>query len=1096
MRCAAAADQPNVIIVMTDDQGYGDLGCHGNPILKTPNLDALYLESVRFTDFHVSPFCTPTRAALMTGNYPGYTGAYRTSSGRTMMHRDEKTIANLFADAGYATGMVGKWHLGDNAPHRPQDRGFQDVVWHRCGGIGQASDYWGNDYFDDTYERASADNKQGTFEKFEGYCTDVWFREGMRFVEENQDKPFFLYLAPNAPHGPYRVPEEWAKPYVGNKDVANANFYGMIANIDHNMGLLRAHLAELGLSEKTILIFMTDNGTAAGAKFQGLDSEPVVGFNAGMRGKKSSIYDGGHRVPFFIHWPQGGLTGGRDVDTLAAHIDVLPTLADVCDIRVPEDYQPDGVSLKPLLDESDPSWSRNHHVIQFHGGAGGTALPSKPFEQTVVLTERWRLVNSHQLYLFDIQADPAQRNDVAAQHPEVVKQLRAMYEPFWQHVSPRMTPIRIDLGNPDQNPTELCSQDWYMPTGNPPWNFGSIKKLPKVTGPWMVRLQQAGRYRITLRQFPRVADKPVVASRAKIEIAGLTMEQPVEAGSKGVVFEIELPSGPTELMTYLYDKNGKAGGAYFTEVEALDGSGTRQSSRQKNGILAHPNAAAKTTATPRYDGSWESLQKMPVPAWFDDGKIGIFIHWGPYSAIGYRKGDRGYAEHVPKILYEDSEHYYRWMKGRWGKAPPEFGYKDIIHEFKAEQWNPNEWAELFREVGARYVVLTAEHHDGWANWDSELTPWNAVDMGPKRDLVGELGEAVRKRGLKFAPSYHRERHTGFFAKEKYAVHSEPRPDIAEEIRRVPEAASLYGPFSYDKAFVDDYVARWKEIQAKYRPDFLWVDDFPIYTRDGNQLRSGKMRPEIKYFDDQVRLMITDFMNDAAARGQEVYCNNKGANRNWPDGVGCLEKDNLRLNVIGPKWQSCTTFGTSFGYLEGDKYKTVESVIHEMIEVVSRNGNFLINIGPKADGTLVPEQVERLRAMGDWLKINGDAIYDTRYWKVSGQEDEHLAFTTKGKTLYAIKLAEPSAPFAVEATAGWHPEDVKSVRLLGSESPVDWSIEPDGLRITPPSDAGISQFAWTFEIVTNSDQYQPHAIVSDSDQALKETRKVDLDGIAK
>lgn len=160
---ATAVDRPNVILIMTDDQGYGDLGCHGNPVLKTPHLNQLYHESVRLTDFHVSPFCTPTRAALMTGRYPARTGAYRTSSGRTMLHTDERTIANLFAEAGYVTGMVGKWHLGDNAPHRPQDRSFQNVVWHRCGGIGQASDYYGNDYFDDTYER------NGTYEKFKGY---------------------------------------------------------------------------------------------------------------------------------------------------------------------------------------------------------------------------------------------------------------------------------------------------------------------------------------------------------------------------------------------------------------------------------------------------------------------------------------------------------------------------------------------------------------------------------------------------------------------------------------------------------------------------------------------------------------------------------------------------------------------------------------------------------------------------------------------------------------------------------------------------------------------------------------------------------------
>ena len=565
---SAKSNQPNVIIVMTDDQGYGDLGCHGNPILKTPNLDQLSRESIRFTDFHVSPFCTPTRAALMTGNHPGYTGAFRTSSGRTMMHRDEKTIANLFADNGYATGMVGKWHLGDNAPHRPQDRGFEDAVWHRCGGVGQASDYWGNDYFDDTYERVTPGSKKGVFEKFEGYCTDVWFREGLRFIEQNKDRPFLLYLPTNAPHGPHLVPDKWAKPYQGNKGVHNPNFCGMVANIDHNMGLLRTKLQEWGLAENTILIFMTDNGTSAGAKFKGLDSEPIVGFNAGMRGKKSSVYDGGHRVPFFIHWPKGKLTEGKDIGTIAAHIDVLPTLADLCGLTVTEEYDIDGVSLKPLL-VGDGSLSRKHHVVQYHGGPGGRELPSKPFNFSVVLTERWRLVNSVSQQLFDIEADPAQRNDVAQQNADVVAQLRDRYSPFWDRVSPRLTPVRIDLGNPTDNPTVLCSQDWRLPIGNPPWNFKHIKKLPRRTGPWMLEVKQAGRYRITLRQFPKAANKDVLAEKAKIEIAGQAMEQSVQESSKGVVFEVDLPAGPTELVTYLYDRNGEPGGAYFTEVEAL-----------------------------------------------------------------------------------------------------------------------------------------------------------------------------------------------------------------------------------------------------------------------------------------------------------------------------------------------------------------------------------------------------------------------------------------------------------------------------------------------------------------------------------------------
>jgi len=558
---AATAEKPNVILIMTDDQGYGDLACHGNPVLKTPNIDRLHGESIRFTDFHVSSYCTPTRAALMTGRHPGRTGAYRTSAGRTMLHTDEKTIANVFSENGYRTGMVGKWHLGDNAPHRPQDRGFQDVVWHRCGGIGQASDYWGNTYFNDTYER------NGKFEKFEGYCTDVFFAESMRFVEENQTQPFFLYLAPNAPHGPYRVDEKWAEPY--RKDIpwgGGAQFYGMVENIDHNVGLLRAKLDELGLAENTIFIFMTDNGTANGAKFEGLTSEAKQGYNAGMRGKKSSVYEGGHRVPFFIHWPKGNLVGGRDVKSISAHIDVLPTLAELCGLPVSKAHNPDGISFTAQLNNPEAPAHRDHHIVQFQGGPHFRESP-KAWSYTCVLKDSWRLIDGKELY--DIAKDPAQQNDVATDHPAVVKELRALYTPFWESISPRMTPVSIDLGNDAENPTVLCSQDWYTPTGNPPWNFNEIKKLPRKTFPWMVNVKKAGRYRLTLRQFPIEADKPVIAERAIVQIADIEMESEVAVGSKGVVFEMNLPAGKTELNTWLFDNNGKAGGAYFTEVEAL-----------------------------------------------------------------------------------------------------------------------------------------------------------------------------------------------------------------------------------------------------------------------------------------------------------------------------------------------------------------------------------------------------------------------------------------------------------------------------------------------------------------------------------------------
>jgi len=563
------AKTPNVIIIMTDDQGYGDLSCHGNPILKTPNLDLLHSESVRFTDFHVSPFCTPTRAALMTGNHPGVTGAYRTSAGRTMLHPSEKTIANHFAENGYKTGMTGKWHLGDNAPHRPQDRGFQDAVWHRCGGVGQASDHWGNDYFDDTYERVRPGSRKGTFEKFDGYCTDVWFREGMRFITNNQNNPFFLYIATNAPHGPYRVDPKWAMPYK-RKDVNNANFFGMIANIDHNLGLLRDHLKDLNLDENTILIFMTDNGTSAGCKFPGLDAQPTLGFNAGMRGRKSSIYEGGHRVPFFLHWPAGGYSKGRDIETLAAHIDVLPTLADLCKLPKPDkSYDVDGFSLSPLLKGKTNTWKRNHLFLQYHGGAHHK-FELGPLTNSVVMTEKWRLVNTDRAQeLYDIQSDPSQMNNIARQRPEIVKNLRTAYQSFWQRVSPGLKPVAIDIGDLTENPSVLCSQDWRPETGNPPWNFSSIKKIPKVTHPWLVNILEAGKYRFTLRQWPKEADKPIIGVKAKIKITGLEKEALIKDGSKEIDFTLSLPSGITELWTYIYNQQGQVGGAYFTEVEKL-----------------------------------------------------------------------------------------------------------------------------------------------------------------------------------------------------------------------------------------------------------------------------------------------------------------------------------------------------------------------------------------------------------------------------------------------------------------------------------------------------------------------------------------------
>ena len=557
----AFSERPNVILIMTDDQGYGDLACHGNPVIQTPNLDKLHAESIRLTDYHVSPFCTPTRAALMTGRYPARTGAYRTSSGRSNLHHDEVTMASYFADAGYRTGLIAKWHLGDNAPCRPQDRGFQEVLWHKGGGIGQAPDFWMNDQFDDVYER------NGKYEKFEGYATDVWFRESMAFVERNQKNPFFLYLATNAPHSPYKVPEKWAAPYRDKvKWKSGAEFYGMITNLDHNVGLLRKKLDQLGLAENTIFIFTTDNGTAKGRGGPGAEEGNFRGFNAGMFGQKSTIWEGGHRVPFFIHWPKGGLVGGEDRGNLSAHLDVLPTLAELCRLKLDPNRYLDGTSFAGHLKNAKAKPHRDYLVVQLHGG---TRFSQKegPWVMSCVIEGQWRLLEGKALY--DVSKDLLQRHDISSKHPEVVARLRKLYEAFWESVSPRMTPVCLDLGNPAENPTLLCSQDWRLKTGNPPWNFAEINQYKKITGPWHVSVTQPGRYRFTLLQFPKEAGKPLRAVRAKVKIAGKEAARKIAKGAHSVDFELELPKGETTLETFLYTEKNEVGGAYFTEVERL-----------------------------------------------------------------------------------------------------------------------------------------------------------------------------------------------------------------------------------------------------------------------------------------------------------------------------------------------------------------------------------------------------------------------------------------------------------------------------------------------------------------------------------------------
>ncbi|NDV62063.1 arylsulfatase [Puniceicoccales bacterium CK1056] len=567
------AGKPNVIIVITDDQGYGDLGCHGNRILETPAMDALHAESVRLTDYHVSPTCAPTRGALMSGHYTNRAGPWHTIMGRSFLRPESTTLGEVFLENGYRTGLFGKWHLGDNYPYRPIDRGFGEVVSHGGGGVGQTPDHWDNAYFDDTYLH------NGIPEKYEGYCTDVYFREAKRFISESVEakKPFLAYISTNAPHSPSHVPDNYWKPYVGKvPSEKEAIFYGMIANIDENLGQLRQFLEDEGVAKNTIFIFTTDNGTASGKAI----------YNAGMRGQKGSQYDGGHRVPLFLRWPDGGLTQPRDIDQLTAHIDILPTLIELCGLKAPMDYSFDGRSLAPLLFETPTPWPERTLITD----SQRVKDPIK-WRQSATMTKRWRLIDGKELY--DIKLDPAQKNDIAAEHPKVVSCLRMEYDAWWESVSTLFDKeTRIVVGNDAENPAKLTCHDWITTDEVTPWHQAYIREGKPGTGFWAIHVEKAGTYEIALRRWPAELDLPINASLepglpvpgltafretpgrsiqahcATLMLAGQSMSKPVEPEDHDVRFLIELPEGDTDMEAEFTTETG-AIGAYFAIVTRI-----------------------------------------------------------------------------------------------------------------------------------------------------------------------------------------------------------------------------------------------------------------------------------------------------------------------------------------------------------------------------------------------------------------------------------------------------------------------------------------------------------------------------------------------
>lgn len=465
---SVAGRRPNIILVMTDDQGKGDLSCLGNEELATPNLDRLHSQSTRFRDFHVSPTCAPTRSAIMTGRHEFRNGVTHTILERERMTLNATTIAEVLRDGGYATGIFGKWHLGDEEAYQPLERGFEEVFIHGAGGIGQAYNCscadappnQQNRYFDCVIRHNTK------FVKTEGFCTDVFFAAALGWIRERKDddQPFFAYITTNAPHGPMIAPDSYKKPFLDQGfDGNTAGRYGMIANIDDNMGILLEKLEQWELEENTLLIFMTDNGQAGRNAKKNGERYPL--FAGGMRAGKGSPYEGGTRVPAFWRWT-GVLEAGKDIDALTAHIDMYETFAALAGAPIPETAQPrDGRSMIPLLDDANADWADRFLFVHQGRWKKGEDPNLSKHRNCAVRSERFRLVNNNELY--DIEADPAETVNVIDEFPEVVGEMRAAYDKWWGETVPLM--VNEDVPLSPERPFWVRYNKQLESSGIPTW---------------------------------------------------------------------------------------------------------------------------------------------------------------------------------------------------------------------------------------------------------------------------------------------------------------------------------------------------------------------------------------------------------------------------------------------------------------------------------------------------------------------------------------------------------------------------------------------------------------------------------------------------
>ena len=546
-RSVEAGDRPNVLLILTDNQSYYELSAHGHPHVRTPHIDRLADQSIDFVNFHAPPFCSPSRALLMTGRYAMRAGIHNTIGGVSLLHRDEVTMAQLLKQAGYRTALFGKWHLGFSYPYHPNDRGFEEAFVHGGGGIGQLEDYYGNDHLDATFDH------NGTFVSTEGFSTDVLFDRAKGFISRHRNEPFFCFVSTPATHRPWQSHPAKAQAIRERGEEYSRNdmaLYSMIENIDDNVGEILNHLAELDLEDETLVILATDQGTRRERLHKGLG------------------YDEFHQVFCMMRYPP--LTGdvGRESNALSGMVDVFPTVMDLCGVATPRRL--DGRSLRPLLAGKRTWTDERRLIVQCPRGRA-----REKWKNASVKSQRWRLVEGR--LLFDMLQDPDQNDNVIDSYPLVAASLRQTYEAFWNSLpSSESLLSRHVLGAESAGEVRLNAMDWYE--GASPWHQLHMPNF-KGNGKWAVEVEKNGNYRIELRHHPREAASPLLAKGVYLEIGGRRFQKALQESDEAATFVVSLKAGKYDLESGFEPAPGssrkEAWGALFAYIRCEDGDGKR-----------------------------------------------------------------------------------------------------------------------------------------------------------------------------------------------------------------------------------------------------------------------------------------------------------------------------------------------------------------------------------------------------------------------------------------------------------------------------------------------------------------------------------------